>query len=76
MTLIETDDPTIRIDAAQGFDPLTDTLTVLVTVAAGSTVFLEARSPVFPNKGPKLPARGPCSPATRPSASSPGTTAS
>ena len=58
MTLIETDDPTIRIDAAQGFDPLTDTLTVLVTDAAGSTVFLEARSPVFPNKRPEATREG------------------
>ena len=58
MTRTETDDPTIRIDAAQGFDPLTDTLTVLVTDAAGSTVFLEARSPVFPNKRPEATREG------------------
>lgn len=58
MTLTETDNPTIRIDAAQGFDPLTDTLTVLVTDAAGSTVFLEARSPVFPNKRPEATREG------------------
>ena len=55
MTLTQTDDPTIRIDAAQGLDPLTSTLTVLVTDAAGSTVFLEARSPV------SLDARSPVS---------------
>jgi serine/threonine protein kinase len=46
MTLTKTDDPTIRIDPAQGLDPLTNTLTVLVTDAAGSTVFLDPRSPV------------------------------
>ena len=50
MTLTETDDPTVRIDAAQGLDPLTNTLTVLVTDAAGSTLFLDSRSTVFIDK--------------------------
>jgi len=58
MTLTETDDPTIRINPAQGLDPFTNTLTVLVTDAAGSTVFLEARSPVFPNKRPEATHEG------------------
>jgi serine/threonine protein kinase len=58
MTLTETDDPTIRINPAHGLDPFTNTLTVLVTDAAGSTVFLEARSPVFPNKRPEATREG------------------